>query len=109
MNIRPTDLHVALPKIMESTLNQMNQQPAQRQVMEQEQIVTNMQNQTEDSMQKSTGVDQAMGETIQDGQPRRENHASAKKRKKNKQDESEQAAKPQAADPFKGKHIDFKA
>jgi hypothetical protein len=108
MNIKPTDMHVALPKIMEPALNQMNQQPNQKQIMEQQQITNSMQNQTEDSLKKSNAVEETLGETIQDGQPRREQGMNSRNRKR-KKEEDEKPATPQAADPFKGKHIDFKA
>lgn len=109
MNIKPTELHVALPKIMEHAVANLNQQSVQKNVSEQEQLVANMAQKSEETLQKSNAVDQPAGAMVQDGGKQGQQESSGKRKKKNQQEQEPDRNAVKASHPYKGKHIDFKA
>lgn len=110
MNLKPVDMGVALPKIVDMSHPSLIPQANQRINAEQDQLAMNQQKLDEKNMHRSTEVESATGETIrgdQEGQSKNQNRNS--KRKKANQDPAAQQQNAVVQDPYKGKHIDFKA
>ncbi|MFC4598968.1 hypothetical protein [Cohnella hongkongensis] len=102
MSYRPVDLQFSLPRTVEVTPLQHQQQ--QRSATEQGLLGQQAVKAAEQDATRSTKAESAEGGTISDRQPRERNNQRQSARKA--QEQAEEESKP-PEHPYKGKHIDF--
>ncbi|CAM3892318.1 hypothetical protein COLU111180_12970 [Cohnella lubricantis] len=105
MSYRPIDLQTSLPRTLE--MSPLQQQQQQRSAMEQAALGHQAAKQAEKQAQSSVRLESAGKRSISEKEPReRKKHSSAAG--KNGGGESEPGEDEQSAHPYKGRHLDIK-
>lgn len=103
MSYKPIDLQTSLPRTLE--MSPLQQQQQQRPAMEQAALGQQAVKQAEKQAQSNTKLESAGKRSISEKEPReRKKHASARKRGGG---ESEAGDDGRSAHPYKGKHLDI--
>ncbi|RED66055.1 hypothetical protein [Cohnella lupini] len=103
MSFKPIDVQVSIPRSME--LSPMQQQQQQRSATEQSLLGQQVLKTAEHDAKRSTKMESTTNDTISERQPRGKNKQSFSSNKEAHEETPEHSKTPEH--PFKGKHIDF--